>query len=415
MPFGYLIAVILIGTCVLFQLIPVPRNPLLRVASFWTGIVVNEQPHFFALVLAFSTGLAFSQGDIDSAPAWGTVVLALIVVAGLFVLLFRSMRSPDQVQGAIASLDPDAVRETATRPRLLPALLGPLAYGRRRVTRIADISYGPAGERNLLDLYLPRSGEVTGPTLIYLHGGGFKSGSKRREGQLALHRLAGKGWVCISANYRLSPESQFPDYPIDLKRVIAWAKDEGVSHGVNPDRILLAGSSAGGHIAATAALTANEPLLQPGFEQVDTSVAGAIGLYGYYGGLEYGSLRPRGPLPSSPRDLIHAGAPPFLVIHGDRDTVVSFGIARSFVSRLRDAGVPVAFARLPGAQHTFDLLRSIRNESSVAAIEDFAGWIFGATMEFHGESGNHREAPVGAGSGHASGDDCSGTGDPGHR
>jgi acetyl esterase/lipase len=173
----------------------------------------------------------------------------------------------------------------------------------------------------------------------------------------------------------MSPEVQFPEYVIDLKKVIAWARREGLNHDVDPERIFLAGGSAGGHIAATAGLTANEPLLQPGFEDVDTSVAGVIGLYGYYGNLEFGSLRPRGPFSSSPRKLVEPGAPPFLVIHGQRDTVVGVGNARHFVRELESAGNEVAFAELPGAQHTFDLLRSVRVEDTIDAIEDFAEWV----------------------------------------
>lgn len=374
MPVGYLLLVLFIGGCALLQLIPVPRNPLLRVASFWTSLVVNEQPHWFGALLVASTGFAFTQGDIDNWAARGLVLMALLELIGLARMLRRSFPSRNAVRGAIASLDPQAVRATDGRQRVAMTLLAPLAYGRRRVKRIPDISYGPAGRRNLLDVYLPRNGEVSGPTLIYLHGGGFKSGDKRREGQLALYRLASRGWVCISANYRLSPSGQFPDYPIDLKKVIAWSKSEGLDFGVDPNRIFLAGGSAGGHIAATVGLTIDDVRLQPGFEDADTSVAGVVGIYGYYGNLNFGSLRPAGPLPSSPIALVHPEAPPFLILHGDRDTVVSIGNARAFAQRLRESGAPVAFAELPGGQHTFDLLRSVRNVNAVDAIEDFARW-----------------------------------------
>jgi len=375
MPFGYLLLVLFIGFAVLLQLIRVPRNPLLRVTSFWTSLVVNEQPHWFGALLLASTALAFALGDIDGWPAWVLVFLALAELIGLLQILLRSFPARRAVREAISSLDPGALRSTVSRRNFAAAILLPFGFQRRKVRTVTDIPYGTAGRRNLLDLYLPRDGEVTGPTLIYLHGGGFKSGDKKREGRLALYHLAAKGWICISANYRLSPSNQFPDYPIDLKKVIAWAKSEGSDFGVDPDRVFLAGGSAGGHIAATAGLTVNDSRLQPGFEDVDTSVAGVIGIYGYFGGLEYGSLRPAGPLPSSPGDLIHPGAPPFLLLHGDRDTVVSIGNARSFADGLKTAGVPVTLAELPGAQHTFDLLRSIRNENSIDAIQDFAGWV----------------------------------------
>lgn len=375
MPYGYLFVVLLVGICLLLQLIATPRVAALRSASFWTSMVVNEQPHWFAIMLIASTVLAFAQDDIDSGPAWVAVVLAGAVIAGLLLLLLRAFPSRRALEGALESLEPGAARQVSEPKRYAATLLGPYAYGRGRVERIADLRYGPAGERNLLDVYRPRNREVTGPVLIYLHGGSFKGGNKKRESQLMLNRLAGNGWSCVTANYRLSPEGQFPDYVIDLKRVIDWVRKEGRDLGACPERIFLAGGSAGGHIAATAALTANEPLLQPGFEAADTSVAGVIGLYGYYGKLNFGGLRPRGPLPSSPRELVHRGAPPFLMIHGDRDTVVGIDHARKFASRLREAEVPVAFAELPWAQHTFDLLRSARNENAVDAIQDFAAFV----------------------------------------
>ena len=83
--------------------------------------------------------------------------------------------------------------------------------------------------------------------------------------------------------------------------------------------MFVAGSSAGAHLAAIAALTANDPTFQPGFEDADTTVAAAIGLYGYYGPVDRG----RQPLPSSPLDYVDPDAPPFLIAHGDQDTYVA--------------------------------------------------------------------------------------------
>jgi acetyl esterase/lipase len=135
--------------------------------------------------------------------------------------------------------------------------------------------------------------------------------------------------------------------------------------------LFVAGSSAGGHLAALAALTPNVPQFQPGFERADTSITAAICLYGYYGGLDAGER-----LPTSPHDYVRTDAPPFFVAHGDRDTVVLVEDARIFVERLRSASSnPVVYAELPGAQHTFDLFHSIRFDTVVDAIEAFAAWV----------------------------------------
>ncbi|HMT05270.1 MAG: alpha/beta hydrolase [Solirubrobacterales bacterium] len=374
MPVGYLITVLILGLAVSL-LLPRIRGPRrLGKVSFWAGMIVNEQAHWLLALLSVSTVLAFTDGDIDSAGGYVLVALAILVACGLVVLLIRSFTARKSLRESIGSLGPDTAQKIAERGRYGRVLLTPIPIRPRRVERLANIAYGPAGKRNKMDIYRPQGPQVTGPFLIYLHGGSFTSGFKRRE-SLAMHyRLASKGWVTVSANYRLSPESRFPENLIDLKRVIAWVREEGAGLGADPSGIFLAGSSAGGHLAAMAALTSNEPLLQPGFESADTTVAGAIGLYGYYGGLEFGNLRPRGPLSSSPLDHVAPGAPPFLIVHGDHDTIVTVANARRFASSLEEAGNSVAYAELPGAQHSFDLTRSVRFSDSIDAIEDFAAW-----------------------------------------
>jgi len=86
----------------------------------------------------------------------------------------------------------------------------PLAVRRPDVVRRANIPYGPAGRPNLLDLYLPRSGATSGPCLVYFHGGAYRTGRKNREARALIHRLAGQGWVCVSANYRLAERRVIP-------------------------------------------------------------------------------------------------------------------------------------------------------------------------------------------------------------
>jgi len=376
MPLGYLTTVLVFGFCVLILLAPVSRSRLLGVASFWSGLLVNEQPHWFALILAASTGLAVAGGDIRSTAGWVVVAAGVLVFFGLLLLLIRADGSRSALRDAVSSLGEGAVGLLGGERSHTVSLLAPFAFGRRGVERIGDISYGPAGGKaNLLDLYRPRGRNATGPTLIYLHGGRFRSGDKRREAQPIHYRLAGRGWTVISANYRLNPEGQFPDYLIDLKRVIAWVRSEGHRHGADPGPLFLAGGSAGGHIAAMGGLTAGLTELQPGFEEADTSVSGVIGMYGYYGGLEPPGSGPSPGIATSPRRHVGPESPPFLLIHGGHDSLVPARGARAMADRLRAAGVPAAFAELPGAEHTFDLLRSVRIDNSIDAIEDFAAWV----------------------------------------
>jgi acetyl esterase/lipase len=234
------------------------------------------------------------------------------------------------------------------------------------VRREANIAYGDAGRRNLLDVYRHRT-KPGGPVLIYFHGGGFRSGHKNREGKPLLHRFARHGWVCISANYRLAPEARFPDYLIDAKQVIAWARHNARRFGGDPTRIYVAGSSAGGHLAITAALTPNDTDFQPGFSDTDTSVAGAISLYAFYG-----SPDSEPGVASTPLAYLNADAPPMFIAHGDNDTCVLVDDARAFARELDAVSTnPVVYAELPGAQHGFDVFRSARFAAVVDAIEVF--------------------------------------------
>jgi acetyl esterase/lipase len=172
--------------------------------------------------------------------------------------------------------------------------------------------------------------------------------------------------VCVSANYRLAPAAQFPDYLVDAKKVIAWARTHAGEYGADPRTIVASGSSAGAHLAAMLALTPNDPAFQPGFETADTSIAAAVGFYGYYGQVA-------GP-GSSPLDRLR-DAPPFLFVHGDNDSSTLVEDTREFVDRLREVSTrPVVYAELPGAQHTFDLFYSLRYSHVIEAVTAFCAW-----------------------------------------
>ena len=268
------------------------------------------------------------------------------------------------------AIDPNLAARLRRRLPLARILLLPLSRRRRDVERVADIPYGDAGRRNLLDLYRHRAHPSGGPVLIHLHGGGYTQGRKNTQSLPLLYRLASQGWVCVSANYRLRPAAQHPDHLIDLKKVIAWVRAHGQEYGADPAVLFVSGSSAGGHMAALAALTPNDPAFQPGFEAADTSVTAAIGLNGYYGNYSGQGAA------SSPLAYVRPDAPPLFLAHGDHDTVVPVEVARRFAARLGGVSSgPVVYAELPGAQHAFDLFGSLRFELVVDAVEAFTAWV----------------------------------------
>ena len=376
MPVGYLVGVLVVVVPTLFALAPQRSAPNL---SFRLGLLINEVPILGVYWLVIDTALAFAQGDIDTAGGWATMGLAVVTTAGLAVVAWRGLRAGPALEQAMAealgagwhaAIDPGLAVRLRRRLPLARILLLPLSRRRRDVERVADISYGDAGRRNLLDLYRHRARPSGGPVLIHLHGGGYDQGRKNSQSLPLLYRLASQGWICVSANYRLRPAARHPDHLIDLKKVIAWVRAHGHEYGADPALLFVSGSSAGGHMASLAALTPNDPAFQPGFEDADTSVTAAIGLNGYYGNY-YGQGSA-----SSPLAYVRPDAPPFFLAHGDHDTVVPVDNARHFADTLRGVSTnPVVYAELPGAQHAFDLFPSLRFEMVVDAIEAFAAWV----------------------------------------
>ena len=380
MPIGYLVTTALAAVCTAFALAPPrPRQSSRSNRSYWLGFLVNELPFVAFYWLLASTLLALAQGDLDSPVGWIGLGVAVAATLGLAVVAWRGLQAGPALDRAVSeglgsgwrkAVDPELAARFRRRLPLGSILFAPFFMRRRDVVRVADVSYGDAGRRNLLDVYHHRSRPSGGPVLVYFHGGAFRSGRKNREARPLLYRLASQGWVCISANYRLSPAARFPDHLIDAKKVIAWAREHGREYGANTDVMFAAGSSAGGHLASMTALTPNDPSFQPGFEGADTSVSAAIVLYGYFGSLG------RTEQPSSPSAYVRSDVPPFFVVHGDRDTVVVVEDARRFVEQLRRASSqPVVYAELPGAQHGFDLFHSLRFERVVDAIEGFTAWV----------------------------------------
>ena len=191
---------------------------------------------------------------------------------------------------------------------------------------------------------------------------------KSREALPLLHRFAAQGWLCISANYRLGSAGRFPRALIDAEQVIAWARSPAAAaYRADPATLIVAGSSAGAHLAAMAALTINDPNYQPGFEHDDTTVTGAVCLYGYYGDLDTGGL-----LPSTPQAHVRRDAPPFMIVHGANDTLVPLPDATSFADQLASTSAsPVVYLTLPGALHSFDLLHSPRFDNVIDGIDTF--------------------------------------------
>jgi acetyl esterase/lipase len=261
-----------------------------------------------------------------------------------------------------------------------------------------NIGYADGHERHVLDVYRPSGGCAGAPVLLQIHGGGWVLGNKHEQALPLVYHLAARGWIVVTPNYRLSPRARFPDHLVDCKRAFAWVRQNVAKYGGDPSFIAVTGGSAGGHLTALMGLTANDSRLQPGFESIDTLAAACVPFYGVYDFTDRHGLKGSGAamvqwlektvMPCNPQqdpalwDLaspiaqVRADAPPFFVLHGTHDSLASVDEARLFVERLRSASRnPVVYAELPGAQHAWEVFRSVRAMHSVHAVARFLEWV----------------------------------------
>jgi acetyl esterase/lipase len=359
---------------------PLPRDG--GGGPYWVpALFTGELAPFHA---AAHLGLAAGFLSAGWAGGWagraGLAATALSVV-GLAALQVRAAAGKRVMEEAAEQTLGSPVR--LPRPRL-PRLLWPYAGCPRQVEAARDLSYGPDPAR-VVDRYRLRGDTDPAPALLQLHGGGWTRGRRGRQGRPLMWRMARAGWVVFDVEYGLSPRATFPDQLVDVKRAIAWVRARAAEHGVDPAFIAVTGGSAGGHLAALAALSGNDPVYQPGFEAADTSVQACLPVYGVHDLLAGDGRRPKWPYlashvlkvtpeqdpeawrRASPVRCARPERPPFLIAHGGADSLVHPAESRRLAAALRAAGgPPVGHAELPGATHGFDSLHSWRGECFAA-------------------------------------------------
>jgi acetyl esterase/lipase len=270
---------------------------------------------------------------------------------------------------------------------------------RRYAAHTSNISYGPGGREHLLDIWR-RSDLAPGdhaPVLIQVPGGAWSVNGKRPQAYTLMSRMVELGWICVSINYSKSPRAKFPAHIIDVKRAIAWVRENIGDYGGDPDFVAITGGSAGGHLASLAGLTANDPTFQPGFETADTTVQAVAPYYGVYDFTDLGNMHemmmpflehfvmgarydeePGRFAAASPISYVHPDAPPFFVLHGEKDELVPTGQAHAFCATLRGVGAAtVSYAELANAHHAFDITPTVRSRLAANAVSDFLGVIYG--------------------------------------
>ncbi len=253
------------------------------------------------------------------------------------------------------------------------------------------------------DILQPPPGVApSGLALIFVHGGAWRYGRRNISKFPYFRQLAGQGHVIMDIDYTLNPHTSVPGMVMDVKRAILWLKAHAAEYEVNPERIVLTGQSAGGHLSLLAAYTPNYLGLQPKDEAGktmagDTAVCAVISYYGPpdmvalhedfqarfeavlaervnrrvnrllqrigEDGWEQGlSALVGGSLADipemyrliSPITYVDADCPPTMLLHGTHDLLVDHEAVQRLHQALYLAGVPVVHLPLPGCEHSFE-------------------------------------------------------------
>lgn len=261
-----------------------------------------------------------------------------------------------------------------------------------------EVRYHDESDRQTLDVFAPKEARLNGqrPVVLFVHGGAWMFGDKNFFG---LYRnvgrfLASQGMVAVLVNYRLSPMVRHPEHARDVARAFAWVRKNIGEHGGDPDRIILAGHSAGGHIVA---LLATDPrfLTDSGLKLGETDRAalrGVVAICGVYripSGEEFArvadamasaltassapillagakTINPfrlafgEDPLlrqAASPLNHVRKGLPPFLVLYAESELPLLADMANEFSRALKAQGNQVDFSRIAGSHHNTILFR----------------------------------------------------------
>jgi acetyl esterase/lipase len=256
----------------------------------------------------------------------------------------------------------------------------------------------PNTDRQLLcDLWRPADGNASGLVLIYCHGSGWAVGDKDFFTRPFFRHLVAQGHTVMDVAYRLCPEVDIFSMVGDVKRAVAWMKANAGQYGVDPDKIVLGGGSAGAHLALLAAYTPGLPALTPEeLKENDLSVCGVVSYYGPTDLLavyQHADLEKLEGLPpvsigkkadrmkafnyaarfdillggwpqdapeiyqlTSPVSHVQPGCPPTLLIQGEKDFLVAVDATCALHKKLVEAGVPVINVVYPWTDHGFDML-----------------------------------------------------------
>jgi acetyl esterase/lipase len=235
------------------------------------------------------------------------------------------------------------------------------------VFRLSNLVFLPEGRPQRLDLYVryARDLKVRRPGVLFIHGGGFTGGDKAEYRSASVSAdLARAGYVVVSCNYVLGPKDKpgvWPRNIADCRDAVRWMRANADALGLDPDRIAVAGGSAGGYLALMVGLSDDKT--GPGGDPAAKHSAKVSAVIDFYGVVNF-SKHGKGQVPGVsaaeqaaylPENQCDPQDPPVLILHGTADTTVDIAQSDAMAKALRTAKVSHEYVVVEGAPHTFDL------------------------------------------------------------
>jgi acetyl esterase/lipase len=252
---------------------------------------------------------------------------------------------------------------------------------------VPNITYLTASNYDAkLDLYVTRTPDKPLPTLIWIHGGGWTGGTK--ESYAGIPAYLAMGMNVVNVEYRLARVAQAPAAVEDCRCALRWVIQHAKEYGIDVNRLVVSGGSAGGHLALTTGMAPASAGLDrqcPGPDNL--KVAAIVNWYGIsdvnelldgpnmkaYAVTWLGSATDRDQIAKrvSPLSYVRAGLPPVLTIHGDADPTVPYTQSVRLHKALSDAGVANELMTMPGGKHGFDCCTPAQRTNAYVKIREF--------------------------------------------
>jgi len=251
-----------------------------------------------------------------------------------------------------------------------------------------------SGKTLRLDMYGPKGLDHAVPGIVLIHGGGWAAGDKA-DYQYYGQYFASKGYVVASISYRFSQTAPFPAAVEDCKAAVRWMRSNAKKWNIDPERIAVAGGSAGGHLSLMVGLTNDDEFTGVIADDAQSSrVSAIVSLYGptdlstdfvqtnqvaaklvsNFVGAAY--LRaPEKYKSASPINYVDKDDPPILILHGTADQIVPVGQSDALAKKLTEVGVPYVYDRLPNWSHGMDITAPV-NARCCLFMERFFAKVF---------------------------------------